>query len=303
MTMKEYLKNLSASAWAVIGVVVIVLLMSSLYTVKETERALVSILGRLVEDQEGHAKIIGPGLHMKVPFISDVIKLDSRIQNLDISEARIMTKEQKDVLVNSFVKWKISNFGQFYKATAGGIFMNAESLLEQKVADGLRASFGVSSIAQVVSENRDVIMRDLSTQIDASAQSLGIEVVDVRIKRIDLPDEVSVSVFQRMRADRQRVAARHRADGEQKGEEVRAKADEESVIVVATAQKESRMLRGQADANVSRLYGQAYSKDSDFYAFMRSLQAYENVFNGKNDMFVVSPDGEFFEFFKSDKAR
>lgn len=303
MTMKEYLKNLSASTWAIIAVALTLLLMTSLYTVKETERALVSILGRLVEDQEGHAKIIGPGLHMKVPFISDVIKLDSRIQNLDISEARIMTKEQKDVLVNSFVKWKISNFGQFYKATAGGIFMNAESLLEQKVADGLRASFGVSSIAQVVSENRDVIMRDLSTQIDASAQSLGIEVIDVRIKRIDLPDEVSVSVFQRMRADRQRVAARHRADGEQKGEEIRAKADEEGVIVVATAQKESRMLRGQADANVSRLYGQAYSKDSEFYAFMRSLQAYENVFNGKNDMFVVAPDGEFFEFFKSDKAR
>lgn len=303
MTMNEYMKNLSASTWAIIAVAVTMLLMSSLYTVKETERALVSILGKLVEDQEGHAKIIAPGLHVKVPFISDVIKLDARIQNLDISEARIMTKEQKDVLVNSFVKWKISNFGQFYKATAGGIFMNAENLLEQKVADGLRASFGVSSIAQVVSENRDVIMRDLSTQIDASAKSLGIEVVDVRIKRIDLPDEVSVSVFQRMRADRQRVAARHRADGEQKGEEIRAKADEEGVIVVATAQKESRMLRGQADATVSRLYGQAYSKDSEFYAFMRSLQAYENVFNGKNDMFVVSPDGEFFEFFKSDKAR
>jgi membrane protease subunit HflC len=181
--------------------------------------------------------------------------------------------------------------------------MNAESLLEQKVSDGLRASFGVSSIAQVVSENRDVIMRDLSTQIDASAKSLGIEVVDVRIKRIDLPDEVSVSVFQRMRADRQRVAARHRADGEQKGEEIRAKADEESVVVVATAEKESRILRGQADANVTRIYGQAYSKDSDFYAFMRSLQAYENVFNGKHDMFVVSPDGEFFEFFKSDRSK
>lgn len=301
--MKEYLKNLSPSSWATIAIVLVFVLMTSLYTVRQTERALVSILGKLVEDEDGNAKIIGPGLHIKIPFISDVIKLDARIQNLDIPQARIMTKEQKDVLVNSFVKWKISNFGQFYKATAGGIIRNAENLLEQKVSDGLRASFGVSSIAQVVSENRDVIMRDLSTQIDASAKSLGIEVVDVRIKQIDLPDEVSVSVFQRMRADRQRVAARHRADGEQKGEEIRAKADEESVIVVATAEKESRMMRGQADATVSRLYGQAYSKDSEFYAFTRSLQAYENVFNGKKDMFVVSPEGEFFEFFKSDKAR
>lgn len=301
--MNDFFKNMRTSTLLVIAAIVGMLLVSSLYTVSQTERALISVLGKLVEDHEGHAKIIGPGLHMKIPFISDVIKLDARIQNLDISEARIMTKEQKDVLVNSFVKWKISNFGQFYQATAGGLFMNAENLLEQKVSDGLRASFGVSSIAQVVSENRDVIMRDLSTQIDASAESLGIEVVDVRIKRIDLPDEVSVSVFQRMRADRQRVAARHRADGEQKGEEIRAKADEESVIVVATAQKESRMLRGQADANVSKIYGQAYSKDSDFYAFMRSLQAYENVFNGKKDMFVVSPDGEFFEFFKSDRSK
>lgn len=301
--MLEHIKQMSASTLAMMGLLIAILLMNSLYTVDQTQRALVSILGKLVEDSEGHAKVIGPGLHVKIPFISDVITLDSRIQNLDISEARIMTAEQKDVLVNSFVKWKISNFGQFYQATAGGLFMNAENLLEQKVSDGLRASFGVSSIAQVVSENRDVIMKDLSTQIDASAKSLGIEVVDVRIKRIDLPDEVSTSVFQRMRADRQRVAARHRADGEQKGEEIRAKADEEAVIVVATAEKEARQLRGQAEAVVTRLYGQAYSKDADFYAFMRSLQAYENVFDGKKDLFVLSPDGEFFEFFKSDRAK
>lgn len=280
--------------------IVLFLSLFSVYTVYETDRAIVTVLGKLVGDGEGGTKVMGPGLHVKFPFVSSVIKLDARIQTLDIKDSRIVTIEKKDVLVNSFVKWRIRNFAQFYKAT-GGVFSRADDLLEQKVSDGLRAQFGRSTIRGVVSENRETIMKELRHQIDESAQSLGIEVVDVRIKRIDLPDEVSSSVYERMRAEREQVAAGHRADGERRSEEIRAKADEEAVVIVAQAKSQARILQGNGDAKATELYGKAYSKDPDFYAFMRSLQAYEETFTKKQDIFVLSPDSEFFDYF--DKAR
>lgn len=276
--------------------VILFLSLFSFYTIQETDRGTVTILGRLVEDKDGQAKVMGPGLHMKWPFISNVIRLDARIQTLDIKDSRIVTIEKKDVLVNSFVKWKIRNFAQFYKAT-GGIFSRADDLLEQKVSDGLRAQFGRSTIRGVVSENRENIMKELRHQIDESAESLGIEVIDVRIKRIDLPDEVSSSVYERMRAEREQVAAGHRADGERRSEEIRAKADEEAVIIVAKAESQARILKGAGEAKATDLYGKAYNKDPDFYAFMRSLQAYEETFNKKEDVLILSPEGEFFKYF------
>jgi membrane protease subunit HflC len=285
--------------WIIIALV-IVFSFFSLYTVKETERGLVLVLGRISADNEGVAKIVEPGLHAKWPFISTIIRLDHRIQTLDIEDSRIVTSEKKDVIVSSFVKWRIQDYAHFYKSTSG-IFARADSLLEQKVNDGLRAQFGRSTISQVVSENRDEIMQSLSSEINDSAQSLGIEVIDVRIKRIDLPDEVSVSVFERMRAERQQVAAEHRADGEKVSETIRAQADEQAVIVIATAENESRIIRGNADANVAKIYGQAYNKDPEFYAFYRSLDAYENAFVDKNDIFVLSPDSDFFKYFNAAK--
>lgn len=280
---------------------VLVLSLFTFYTVYQTERAIVTVLGKLMEDSDGKPKVYGPGLHMKIPFLAQVIKMDARLQTLDIKDSRIVTIDKKDVLVNSFVKWRVVDFAKFYMATSGRV-NRVEILLEQKVSDGLRAQFGRSTIPQVVSENRDTIMRDLSRQIRESANSLGIEVIDVRIKRIDLPDEVSVAVYDRMRAERQRVAAKHRADGEQKSEEIRAKADEESIVIVATAEGEARVVRGNADAKVTDIYGKAYGKDPEFYAFMRSLQAYDNVFKNKEDVFVLSPDSEFFDYFDQAKA-
>ncbi len=270
----------------------------SVYTVYQTERALVSVLGKLSGDMD-EANVYGPGLHFKIPLVSQVIKLDARLQTLDIKDSRIVTIEKKDVLVNSFVKWRVRDFSRFYTAT-GGFYARADDLLEQKVSDGLRAQFGRSTISEVVTENRDTIMKELSTQIDESAHSLGIEVVDVRIKRIDLPDEVSNSVFERMRAEREQVAAGHRADGEKRSEEIRARADEEAAIIIATAESGSRVTRGKAEAATAGVYGKAYSKDPDFYAFMRSLQAYQGSFNSKDDIFILSPNSEFFDYF--DKA-
>jgi membrane protease subunit HflC len=283
-------------SWPVIVVVLLVIVFFSTFTIKQTERGLVTVLGKLLQDKEGKAKLYEPGLNVKLPIISQVITLDARIQTLDILDSRIVTVEKKDVLVNSFVKWRISDFAQFYKAT-GGYITRAEDLLEQKVSDGLRAQFGRSTISEVVSENRDTIMKELSKQINESAESLGIQVVDVRIKRIDLPEEVSSSVFERMRAEREQVAAAHRADGERRAEEIRAKADEEARITVATAESEARKIRGEAEAKVTRVYGQSYGKDPEFYAFTRSLSAYEDAFQGGDDLFVLSPDSEFFQYF------
>lgn len=271
----------------------------SFYTVKETERGLVLTLGRIVEDN-GTAKVMQPGLHIKWPFISTVVEFDNRIQTLDIEDSRIVTSEKKDVIVSSFVKWRIQDFSHFYKATSG-VFARADSLLDQKVNDGLRAQFGRSTIREVVSENRDEIMKSLSSEINDSAQSLGIEVIDVRIKRIDLPDEVSASVFERMRAERQQVAAEHRADGEKVSETIRAQADEQVRILVATAENEGRIIRGNADAAVAGLYGKSYGQDPEFYAFYRSLSAYENTFINKDDIFVLSPESEFFKYFDTAK--
>ncbi len=286
------------TVWIIVAILLF-LSFFTFYTIKETERGLVLTLGRIVQDN-GVAKVEQPGLHMKWPFISNVVKFDSRIQTLDIEDSRIVTSEKKDVIVSSFIKWRIQDFAHFYKATSG-IFARADNLLEQKVNDGLRAQFGRSTISQVVSENRDAIMRSLSSEINESAQSLGIEVIDVRIKRIDLPDEVSVSVFERMRAERQQVAAEHRADGEKVSETIRAQADEQAQILLATAANESRIIRGNADANVAKIYGQAYSQDPAFYAFYRSLDAYDQAFVDKNDIFVLSPESDFFKYFNSTK--
>ena len=288
-------------SWFMVAGIVVLVVFSSTFTVMETERGIVTVLGKLLQ-KDGQAKLYEPGLNFKVPLVSQVIKLDERIQTLDILDSRIVTVEKKDVLVNSFVKWRIRDFAQFYKAT-GGYFAKAEDLLEQKVSDGLRAQFGRSTISEVVSENRDTIMKDLSKQINESAESLGIEVVDVRIKRIDLPDEVSSSVFERMRAEREQVAAAHRADGERRAEETRAKADEEARITVATAESEARITRGDAEAKVTDVYGQAYGKDPEFYAFLRSLSAYKEAFSSGQDVFVLAPEGEFFEFFSEAKSK
>lgn len=286
-------------SWISLAGLLLVVIFASTFTVGQTQRAIVTVLGKIVQ-HDGKTKIYEPGLNVKVPVISQVIKLDARIQTLDIRDSRIVTVEKKDVLVNSFVKWRIRDFEQFYKAT-GGRFERAEDLLEQKVSDGLRAQFGRSTISQVVSENRDTIMKELSKEINDSAESLGIEVVDVRIKRIDLPDEVSSSVFERMRAEREQVAAAHRADGERRAEEIRAKADEEARITVATAEGEARVIRGDAEATVAEKYGQSYGKDPEFYAFIRSLSAYQEAFSTGNDMFVISPEGEFFKYFDHGK--
>lgn len=271
---------------------------SSFYIVTEGSQAILFRLGNIVTNTTtGKAYVQGPGLHFKLPIITQVGIFDSRLQTLDIKSSRIVTAEQKDVIVDYFIKWRIYDPALYYTRT-GGDPEQANVLLEQQLNDGLRAQFGRRTIGEVVSDDRATIMDTLSQQANANAERLGISVVDVRIKRIDLPSEVSSAVFERMRAERERVAMEHRATGRANAEAIRANADAQVTVAVANANAQAATIRSQGDARAARVYSDAYTKDLDFFAFLRSLQAYKNIFaKDQNNLFVLKPDSDFFRYF------
>lgn len=274
-------------------------LFSSLYTVQEGEKALLLRLGELVNDPATKKPyVLGPGLHMRIPIINQVRIFNTRMQTLDIKSSRIVTEEKKDVLVDYYVKWRINNLPLYYTRIGSNEFQ-AETLLEQKLNDGLRAQFGKRKITEVVSGERSDIMQILQRQASDSAKSLGIEVIDVRIKRIDLPSEVSTAVFERMRAERQRIANQHRADGKSAAETIRATADAKVRITIAAAESKAKEIQGEGDALAAKIYADAYSKNPDFFSFYRSINAYKDIFADKQDFLILRPDSEFFRYFNS----
>lgn len=274
---------------------VLLILSGSLYTVYEAERSLVLRLGKLKRDENNLPVVYQPGLHVKVPFIDTVKKFDKRLQTLEVQSSRILTAEKKDVIVDSFIKWRIKNFSTFFTRT-GGSKSRAENLLRQKIVDGLRAEFGQRTVKEVVSGERLQIMQEIREGTLEGASDLGIEVIDVRIKRIDLPAEVSDAVYNRMRTERERIAAEHRARGREKAEALRAQADKNVTVILAEASSKSLELRGEGDAEAAGIYAKSYSQDEEFYAFYRSLEAYKQAFNGNNDMLVINPNSEFFKY-------
>lgn len=283
-----------------IVVVVIIASYTCLFTVREGQQAIVLRLGKLISvngDAGGEqAKVYNPGLHIKLPLLDTVKKFDTRLQTLDIKSSRIVTQEKKDVIVDYYVKWRIDNLPLFYKRTAGNV-ERINTLLTQQLNDGLRAQFGRRTIREVVSDDREQIMTSLNKRADTSANGLGINVIDVRIKRIDLPEEVSNAVYDRMRAERERVAKEHRSEGRAKAEAIRAKADAEASIIVAGAKADANKERASGDQSAATIYADAYSKNPGFYAFLRSLQAYNQAFSNKKDILVLTPDSEFFQYF------
>ena len=288
-----------------IGIAFIMLLAGSsgFYTVSEGQQAIVLRLGKIVGLENNQAQITGPGLHPKWPFLDEARRFDMRLQTFSVSSTRILTKEQKYVLVDYFVKWRIANIPLYYTRT-DGFALQAERLLEQKINDVLRAAFGRYSISDAVTGERGNIMLLLKEQANASAKSLGMDVIDVRIKRIDLPKEVSASVFNRMRTERGQVAMKHRSDGKAAAEAIRATADAKVTVLLATAQTESSRILAQGSLEAAAIYNQAYAKNTDFYALYKSLQAYRTVFaNNKNNFFVLKPDSEFFKYFGSIGAK
>jgi membrane protease subunit HflC len=282
----------------VIVATLFLLTVSSVFVISEGQRGIVFEFSKIKRDSAtGDMIVFEPGLHFKYPFINTVKKIDARIQTLDEAPDRFVTSEKKDVIVDSFVKWRIVDFSTYYLRTTGSID-NARALLKQKVNNGLRTEFGSRTIKEIVSGDRDSIMAKALVSAKSSKEDLGIEVIDVRIKAINLPAEVSASIYNRMRAERTAVAKEHRSQGQEQSEIIRATIDAKVTVMLAEAQKNSFEIRGSGDALAAKVYADSYTQDADFYKFFRSLEAYEKSFNSKNDIMVVKPDSDFFHYLK-----
>jgi membrane protease subunit HflC len=289
----------------IIAVVVLLVLLASgsLFAVKEGERAIVIQFGKIQRDEAtGETRVFTPGLHFKLPFIDSVRRLDARIQTLDGSPDRFVTSEKKDLIVDSYVKWRIDDFARYYLST-GGNKLQAEALLKQKVNNGLRSEFGTRTIAQIVSGERSALMNQAMEQASTSSDELGIQIVDVRVKQINLPTEVSNSIFQRMRAERAAVAREHRSEGQEQAEVIRANIDAKVTVMLADAERNARQLRGEGDALAAQIYADVYSKNSDFYSFLRSMDAYKKSFSSKQDIMVIAPDSDFFKYMNQSQTK
>jgi membrane protease subunit HflC len=276
----------------------VVLVVSSVFIIYEGQRGIVFQFSKIKRDSAtDEMMVFEPGLHFKIPFIESVRKIDARIQTLDEAADRFVTAEKKDLIVDSFAKWRIVDFSTYYLRTSGSID-NARALLNQKVNNGLRTEFGNRTIKEIVSGDRDEIMTQALESAKSSREDLGIEVVDVRIKAINLPTEISNSIYERMRAERTAVAKEHRSKGQEQAEIIRATIDAKVTVMLAEAQKDAFTTRGEGDAQASKIYADVYSQDAEFYRFYRSLEAYEKSFNSKSDIMVVKPDSDFFHYLK-----
>lgn len=270
---------------------VAVLTSMTLFTVDQRERAIVFQLGEVKE------VITHPGLHFKWPFIQNVRYFDSRILTLDTPDAeRYITSEKKNLLVDTFVKWRIIDARQYYKSV--GDEVRAETRISQTVNATLREEFGKHTVQEVVSEDRDVIMKVVRERANQDAKQIGVGIIDVRLKRVDLPQEVSDSVYKRMEAERKSVANQLRSEGAAASERIRAEADKEREVIIANAYKEAQRIKGEGDAKAAAAYAQAYGQNTEFYSFYRSLEAYRSSFRDRSDVLVLEPNSEFFKYLK-----
>lgn len=291
------MKAQKISLVVILGLVFLIIL-SCVFTITQGNHGILLRLGRLVNDsQTDNVKILSPGLNIKMPFLESVRVFDTRIQTLDIKSSRIVTKEKKDVIVDYYVKWRIENLARYFKSTGGSAF-KAETLLEQQLNTSLRAQFGKRTISDVISGGRDDVMDVLRVSAEEQAAQLGIQVVDVRIKGIELPANTSNAIYQRMRADMQKIANHHRADGHAQAEAIQAAADAHVTILLAKARSDGQIVRAQGQAKAAEIYAKAFGQNKDFFAFYRNLKAYQDSFNSKNDILVLDQSSAFFDYFR-----
>ena len=277
-----------------IGLVVLLAVVSnSLYVVNERERAVLLKFGEVVSTD------IEPGLHFKIPIVNDVRRFESRLITLDSSPQRYLTAEKKALIVDSFVKWRVADAGKYYTATGGDEF-SANSLLASRVDNGLRNKFGERTVYEVVSGERDALMAEITKELDDIAlNELGIHVLDVRVKGIDLPPEVSNAVYSRMSTEREREARDHRSRGRELAEGIEADADRQNTVIEANAYREAQQIRGEGDAVAAEIYANAFNQDQEFYTFYRSIAAYKSSYAGKEDLLVIDPESDFFRYLKN----
>ena len=285
--------NIFISAFSLIAVIFI---SQSLFVVSEVERAVKLRFGEIVQFD------VEPGLHFKWPIINSVRYFDSRILTLDAQPQRYLTSEKKALMVDSFIKWRVKDVAKYF-TTTGGDEERAKRLLSQRVDTGLRNEFGVRTVKEVVSGERDQLMNSLTSMLDGIAQNeLGVEVIDLRVKRIDLPLEVSESVYNRMRTERERLARELRAQGNEVAQKIRATADKDKTVILADAYREAQVIKGDGDAEATATYASAYTKDPEFYDFTRSLKAYQSTFETKGDILLIDPDSDFFKYLDNSKV-
>ena len=271
--------------------IALILASACMFTVREDQTALVLNLGRI------DRKNLEPGLHFKIPFVHDVRKFDKRVLANEIPQERYITGEKKDVIVDSVIRWRIKDVAIYFQATRGDEAA-ANARISQFVKERLRDEFNKRTLQQVVSSDRNQMIKDLVASSVNSAKSLGIEIIDVRIKRIELPTEVSGSVFARMSSERKQVAEGLRASGDQQANTIRATAEKTASVLVAEAENKAQAIRGEGDAKAAGIYAGAYGADPEFYAFHRSLEAYRKSFAGQGNMLVLDPKSDFFKYFE-----
>ncbi|MDA9848865.1 protease modulator HflC [Luminiphilus sp.] len=280
----------------IIAALVIIVASNSLYVVKETQRGVLLKFGEVVNPN------LRPGIHFKVPFVNNVRLFDGRILTVDSPAERFFTQEKKALIVDSYAKFRVLDTATYYTAT-NGEEARAAGLLAQRINDGLRNEVAVRTVQEVVSGSRDEVMESITKRLsEVAATELGVEVIDVRVKKIDLPPDVSNSVYRRMNAEREKEARELRSEGQELAEGIRASADREVTVLKANAFREAEMVRGLGDAEATRIYADAYNQDPEFYAFVRSLKAYQETFNAGSDIMVIDPDNQFYQYLRSQSA-
>ncbi len=278
----------------IVALLVVGLVSASVYTVQETERVIVLRFGAVKETD------VQPGLHFKMPVAETVKRFDARVLTLDSAPQTYYTLEKKPLIVDSFVKYQVVDVPAYYKATSG-LESRAEQILQERVNEGLRNQISKRDMHEVISGSRDELMQELTDDLDTVMRSnVGVRVVDVRVKRIDLPSNVSDSVYDRMNSERKIEAEQYRAQGRELALGIRADADRQTVVIKADAYNKSEQIRGDGDAEAAATYASAFERDPEFYEFYRSIDAYGAVFDSKNDLLILDPNSEFFKYLKSD---
>ncbi|WP_072666316.1 protease modulator HflC [Candidatus Erwinia haradaeae] len=306
--------------------VVLAIICMSICIVQEGERGIMMRFGKVLRNSENQPLVYTPGIHFKIPGLEAIKLLDARIQTMDNQADRFVTKEQKDLIVDSYIKWRVSDFSRYYLATGGGDISQAEVLLKRKFSDRLRSEIGRLDVQDIVTDSHGRLTTDVRDALNTgsssqesdpnvlrsdnknlialpvnqnSMEALGIKVIDVRIKQINLPTEVSDAIYARMRAERESVARSQRAQGAEEAAIVRAQADYAVEHTLAEARRQALITKGEGDAESAKLFSDAFSKDPDFYAVLRSLRAYKSSFSSHQDIVVLSPETDFFRFMKS----
>lgn len=287
------LKNIGT----IILILLVLLMFSCLFQINEGQRGLLLRLGKLSRDADGKVIVYQPGLHFKLPFVNTVRKFDIRLQTMTASQYEVFTQGQKRLLVDYYVKWRIENLAYYYQRV-GGYASDAEAMLEKRLNNALRSSVGKIQLLDFISGERVNVMADLRKAADSTANDLGIDVVDVRIKQADLTPEVARAVYERMKSDRKKDAELFRATGKAKAMDIRARANANVQIAIANAEKQAAIIRAEGAKEVAEIYGNAYKRDTEFFSFYRSLQAYLHAFQNRSDLLVLQPQGEFFKYFR-----